>query len=212
MDGRSAEDDQTLEGQANETLFAPFFVEDETGRIMIDPRGAQLDLPCEYDEAVSGYSMSQCTRRFLRRHGLSTSGDTRVSEYAIKPGDSLLAFGTLAENRGLDSMAGAKECDPRSTYVSREAADLQRLEQLEAMGMPQSESLKPPAAEDGTEFDLHPRVVLRTGDDRQPFVLSRQQPQRMIDSLARRSFLDIWGGPALALFSLGLVLKWLGAW
>jgi hypothetical protein len=34
----------------------------------------------------------------------------------------------------------------------------------------------------------------------------------MIDSLARRSFVDIWGGPALAVFSLGLVLKWLGAW
>ena len=215
-DGRSTEDDQTLEGRTTETLFAPFFVEDETGRIMIDPLDAQLDLPCEYDEAVAGESMSQCTRRFLRRHGLSTSGDTRVSEYAIKPGDSLLAFGTLAENRGLDSMAGTKRRDPRGCYISREAADLQRLEQMEAMGVPQGDlqgdSPGPRVAEGSAQFDLHPRVVLRVGDDRQPFVLSRQQPQHMIDSLARRSFVDIWGGPALAVFSLGLVLKWLGTW
>jgi hypothetical protein len=211
-DGRSARDDQTFEARATETLFTPFFVEDETGRLIIDPRGAQLDLPREYDEAVSGDSMSQCTRRFLRRHGLSTSGDTKVSEYAIKPGDSVFVFGTLDENRGLGSMAEATGRDPKGTYVSREAADLQRLEQFEAIGIPPDEF--PPAAHDVDDiaFDLHPGVVLRVGDNHQPFVLSRQQPQRLIDGLARKSVVDIWGGPMLALFSVGLVMKWLGVW
>lgn len=207
--GRSAQDDQTAEARATETLFTPFFVEDETGRLMIDPRGAELDLPYEYDEAVSGGTMSQCTRRFLRRHGLSTTGGTHVSEYAIKPGDSVFVFGTLDENRGLCSMAESREHDRASTYVSREAADLQRLEQLEALGIPQNEL---PAAVEQSDFDLHPRVVLRVGDNRQPFVLSRQQPQRLIEGLARKSVIDIWGGPALALFSLGLVMKGLGLW
>jgi hypothetical protein len=211
-DGRSARDDQTFEARATETLFAPFFVEDETGRLMVDPRGAQLDLPCEYYDAVGTDSMSQCMRRFLRRHGLSTSVDTLVSEYAVKPGDSVFVFGSLDENRGLGSMAEAKGRAAGETYVSREAADLQRREQLDALGIPQGEL--PPAAltDDGIDFDLHPRVVLRVGDNRQPFVLSRQQPQRLIDSLARKSIIDIWGGPALALFSVGLVMKWLGVW
>jgi hypothetical protein len=31
----------------------------------------------------------------------------------------------------------------------------------------------------------------------------------MIDKLARSSIIDIWGGAALALFSLGIVMKWL---
>jgi hypothetical protein len=211
-DGRSTQDDQTLEGRATETLFTPFFVEDETGRLMIDPRGARLDLPYEYDEAVSGNSMSECTRRFLRRHGLSTSGDTTVSEYAIKPGDSILVFGTLGENRGLGSMADANQRDSFGTYVSREAADLQRLEQLEALGLPQSDLRRATPHSNDSDFDLHPRVVLRAGDDRLRFVLSREQPQRMIDALARKSVLGIWGGPAVALFSLGLVMKWLAVW
>jgi hypothetical protein len=211
-DGRSAQDDQTSEARATETLFTPFCVEDDTGRLMIDPRGAQLDLPYEYDEAVSGESMPECTRRFLRRHGLATSGDTRVSEYAIKPGDSVFVFGTLDENRGLGSMAEAKERNPGATYVSREAADLQRLEQLDAIGIPQSAPCPASPADGKPDFDLHPRVVLRVGDDRQAFVLSRQQPQRLLDGLARKSVIDIWGGPALVLFSVGLVMKWLGVW
>jgi hypothetical protein len=202
--GRNAQDEQKFEARATETIFAPFFLEDETGRLMIDPRGAQLELPSEFDEAISANSMSECARRFLRRHGLSTSGETTVSEYVIKPGDSLLVWGALGE-------AGAPGREYQSTCLSREAADLQRREQFDAMGVPPS-GLPEAAANAVADFDLHPRVILCAGQDRQPLVLSRENPQRMIDDLARRSMFDIWGGPALALFSLGLVMKWLGVW
>jgi len=160
-------------------------------------------LPPEYDEGISAESMSESARRFLRRHGLSTSGETTVSEYAIKPGDSLLVLGTLGE-------AGAQGAF-QSKYLTREAADLQRREQFDAMGMLES-GFPAATANDVDGFDLHPRVILHAGVDRQPLVLSRQNPQRMIDNLARRSLFDIWGGPVLALFSLGLVMKWLSVW
>lgn len=205
--GTDAEDNQQPQGRATETLFTPLFVEDETGRLMIDPRGAEIELPSAYDEQISGASMTECSRRFLRRHGLSTSGGTTVSEYAIKPGDPLLVLGTLGESRGLGSMADVETPGDRGTYLSREAADLQRREQLEALGIPLSESRQPVEAADSA-FDLLPRVVLRAGGNR-PFVLSRQTPQRIIDRLAQRSVLDIWGGPAIALLSLGLLLRWL---
>jgi len=207
--GSDAENDQP-QGSATEILFAPFFVEDETGRLMVDPRGAAIELPTEYNEQVSGDSMDECSRRFLRRHGLSTHSVTTVSEYAIKPGDPILVLGLLEENRGLGSMADSEGTGRRGTYLSREAADLQRREQLEAMGIPITQSPEP-ATDADSAFDLHPRVVLQAGRD-QPFVLSRDTPQRMIDNLARRSVLDIWGGPAIALLSLGLLLRWLGLW
>jgi E3 Ubiquitin ligase len=205
--GVDAENDQELQGRATEILFTPFFVEDETGRLMVDPRGAGIELPSEYDEQISGDSMTECSRRFLRRHGLSTYGGTTVSEYAIKPGDPVLVLGTLGENRGLGSMADAEGAGRRTAYLSREAADLQRREELEALGMPITESTEPMPNDDST-FDLHPPTVLQAGSDR-PFVLSRHSPQRMIDNLARRSVLDIWGGPVIALLSLALLLKWL---
>jgi hypothetical protein len=206
--GRDAQNEQELEGRATEILFAPLFVEDETGRVMIDPRGAVIDLPCVYEEQISGTSMAECSRRFLRRHGLSTDGGTTLSEYVIRPGDPIMALGALGEARGPGRIGHGEQTASRSMYLSREAADLQRREELEAMGIPIRESKEPGAsAESG--FDLHPPVVLQRQSE-QPFVLSQQNPQRIIDDLARRSILDIWGGPAIALVSLGLLLRWMG--
>jgi hypothetical protein len=129
-----------------------------------------------------------------------------VTEYTIRPGDPLLVLGTLREsvpisaaNRGLDK-----------GYISAEAADLQRREQLETLGIPARE-LKRTDTEPPPKFNLHPNVILADRDD-EPFVLSREAPQRIIAGLARSSVLGIWGGPALALFSLGLLMKWVGLW
>ncbi len=208
-DGRDAQNEVAFEGRASETLFTPFFLQDETGSLMIDPRGTQLELPPEYDGQVSGSSPADGAARFLERHGLSTQGGTTVTEYAIKPGDSLLVLGCLAENQGLGSMATSPRRTGR-TYLSPEAAEMQRQEQLEALGiiidkLPNKSVLQ-------TTLDEPSRMVLAAGDGRQPFVLSRTNPQRMIESLARRSTADIWCGPIIALASIGLSLWWLGAW
>jgi hypothetical protein len=202
---RNEENEDELEQRAVETIFTPLFVQDETGRLMIDPRGAQLDLPNEYEETIEGESMSECARRFLRRHGLSTAGATTVTECTIKPGDPLLVLGVLGE-----ADPAASGTSAGCGYLSAEAADLQRREQWEAMGIPDREMPASPAPAGG--FDLNPRVILDGGPERGPFVLSRQNPQRMIDYLARRSVFDIWGGPVLAVLSLGLALKALGLW
>lgn len=196
--GQRTENEQPLETRAVESVSTPLFVEDETGRVMIDPRGAELDLPREFEETNSGISMSECARRFLRRHGLSTENETTIAEYAIKPGDPLLVLGTVVE---ASSSVGC---------LSPEAADLQRREQLEAMGLPERE-MPAPALKLADGFDMTPRVVLSSGRNVELFVLSREVPQRMIDGLARRANFGIWSGPALAVFGLAVVLRWLGA-
>jgi hypothetical protein len=206
---RDAGDDRNEKGResyAEETIFTPLFIEDETGRMLVDPLGAQLEIPPEYEEAIETESMSECARRFLVRHGLSTLGNITVTECAIKPGDPLLVLGILMENPANDTA-------PRfgRGYMSREAADLQRREQMEAMGIPAREI--PIEASGATaDFNLHPEVVLTSGTNREPFVLARQNPQRIVDDLARSSMWGIWGGAVLALFSLGLVVQWLGLW
>ena len=195
--GARAENEERRESRAVESIFTPFFVEDETGKLMVDPRGAELDLPQEYDETVSIASMSECARRFLQRHGLSAQSETIVSEYAIKPGDPLLVLGRLGEAHS------------PSTYLSAEAADLQRREQLEAMGVPPGEM--PEWRSDSAEgFDLLPPVLLTNSEDGEPLILSRELPKGMIDGLARQATFNIWVGPPLALFGLWLCLKWLG--
>jgi hypothetical protein len=205
--GRDAQDQEKPEGRISETLFTPLFVQDETGSLMIDPRGALLEIPPEYNEHISGMSMAESARRFLHRRGLTDVGDTTVTEYAIKPGDPLLVLGSLSENPGLGTLAD-RFAGKHGTYLSREAADLQRYEQLDALGI-----RDPQLAQESASVaagNQHPPLLLCKGSNNAPFVLSRQTPQRIIDDLARRSTLRIWGGPLLTLLSLALLLKYSG--
>jgi hypothetical protein len=61
-------------------------------------------------------------------------------------------------------------------------------------------------------FDLHPRVVVGKAKSDEPFILARQRPERMVDNLAGRTHLAIWGGALLALLSVALLLKGLNLW
>jgi E3 Ubiquitin ligase len=55
-------------------------------------------------------------------------------------------------------------------------------------------------------FDLHSPVVLRKENDVQPFIISRRSPRELVEELAGRSLLYIWGGPMLALASLAYLI------
>lgn len=79
------------------------------------------------------------------------------------------------------------------------------------MGVPEND-LPKASATVVAGFDLSPETVLGKGGDREPFVLSRETPQRMIAGMAKSAVFDIWGGPALALLSLGLLTRWLNLW
>lgn len=208
--GRNRRNEDEIESRAVETIYAPLFIEDETGRLMIDPSGAQLDLGYEYDEVIGGASMSEAARRFLRRHGLSDVGETSVTESVIKPGDPLLVVGTLEENPR-SKLLGGSSAGRRVGYLSLEAADLERREEMEAMGIPLDQSSELTSVAVG-EFDLVPEAILGRGAGRRLFVLSHENPRGMIEALARESAFDIWGGPGLTLFSVGLVLRWFGVW
>jgi hypothetical protein len=118
-------------------------------------------------------------------------------------------MGTLTENHLVPAETSGQSLE--AGYLSREAADLQRREQMEGMGIP-IRDLPPGNLEPSVDFKLHPEIVLASGSDREPFVIARQNPQRIVADLARSSIFGIWGGAALALLSFGLVVKWLGLW
>jgi hypothetical protein len=92
---------------AEDNFHVPFFLDDNTGKLLIDPRGAELDLHCDFkrefsdsifssDDAIPGE-----VRTFLARHNVSSDRKTRVEEYCIKPKNALFILGTLAENPGV---------------------------------------------------------------------------------------------------------------
>jgi hypothetical protein len=89
---------------AGECMHLPFFVDDKTGRMLVDPRGADLDLHCDFEEQFCDSfftvkdSAPDNVRRFLGRHAIIT----KVQEYCIKPKNSLFILGTLSENPGVE--------------------------------------------------------------------------------------------------------------
>ncbi len=93
---------------AGECMHVPFFVDDNTGRVLVDPRGADLDLHRDFEQEFCDSFFTTKdpapgnVRNFLARHGIATSNKIKVEEYCIKPHNSLFILGTLGENPGLE--------------------------------------------------------------------------------------------------------------
>jgi hypothetical protein len=88
---------------ADESLYVPFFIEDPTGRVLVDPRGAELDVHCNFKDrfGVSYFAadmMPANVSAYLARNGLAGCDGTRIEEYCIKPDYPLFVLGTLGAN------------------------------------------------------------------------------------------------------------------
>jgi hypothetical protein len=93
---------------AAECMHVPFFLDDNTGHMMVDPRGADLDLHQDFQQEFcdSFFTMKEeappNVHSFLSLHGISTSNKIKVEEFCIKPKNALFLLGTLDENPGLE--------------------------------------------------------------------------------------------------------------
>jgi hypothetical protein len=93
---------------AGESMHVPFFVDDNTGCVLVDPRGADLDLHRDFEQEFCDSFFTtkdpapNNVRRFLARNGIVTNNKIKVEEYSIKPKNSLFILGTLSENPGLE--------------------------------------------------------------------------------------------------------------
>jgi E3 ubiquitin ligase len=104
---RSGKNNQWVKVAA-ESMHVPFFLDDNTGKVMVDPRGAELDLHRDFQQEFcdSFFTTKQPAPpnvfAFLARHGVSTTNKIKVEEFCIKPKNALFLLGTLDENPGLE--------------------------------------------------------------------------------------------------------------
>ena len=117
---------QEWEKVADETLNLPFFIDDSTGQLLIEPLGADLDVHHdfhqEYDASFFSLNLNAVPPRlsvFLSRHGVLSGRRLRIEECSIKPEDSLFAAGTLTENPGVQ----VRPFSPRNDSPRDSAAD-----------------------------------------------------------------------------------------
>lgn len=92
-----------------ETLHVPFYLDDGSGKLLVDPRGAEMDLPSTFQQEyhpslpMPGSKIPGAVVEFLARHGIDPQPGIKVEEYCIRPKSPLFALGTLSQNPGLDA-------------------------------------------------------------------------------------------------------------
>jgi E3 Ubiquitin ligase len=192
--------DRSWRKAAEESLSTPFFLDDGTGKLMVDARGAQSELEAvfseEYEHTVPDYA-----QHFLNRHGVSSGMPVKLEEYAVRAGQTLFAMGTLRETTPEDSSGSNR-------FLSAEAAELQREEEIGGVILPGSVATRQKTVPQ-KQFDVAPKVVLGSSTNR-PLFLSARSQRAIVQDLAWRSAFYIWAGPLLTLFCFWYLLSTLG--
>jgi hypothetical protein len=94
--------------EADESLHVPFYLDDGTARVLINPQGAEMDIHRDFQEEFSHSLFSSSLEipanigGFLTAHGVDTSAKVKIEEYCIKPKNALFVLGTLASNLGIE--------------------------------------------------------------------------------------------------------------
>ena len=262
---------------AEETLHLPFFIDDATGQLLVEPLGADLDLHRDFREeyassffssslSLDGDGVPPRVSVFLSRHGVAPARRLRVEERSIKPEDALFIAGTLTENPGVQ----VRSFSPRSDYPNNAAPDnaseqlptpeiirlangaapsttqgmsqqakiaaaltragITNPEAWSAAGVPyqamaveeniniyaasvaahDEQSRDESAPHDDQRklpaFNLNPAVVLMKGENNSTFVISFRSQKEFVSTLAWKSAAMVWGGAAIALLGLYVLL------
>jgi hypothetical protein len=93
----------------DESLCVPFFLEDGTGRVLIDPQGAMMDVHTSFSDEIPASIfhkdglMPPNLRDFLTTRGLVPYEKIRLRQSTIPEGFPLFVFGTLGENKAGNS-------------------------------------------------------------------------------------------------------------
>ncbi len=175
-------------GDCQETLCVPFFLDDGTGKLLIDPRGAETDFEPSFSEDVE-WDSAPC----------------------IRANDRLFVTGTLQDNPAIDQMnENSGRCSQAGglRYLSPEAADLQR--ELAFPGLEKLPASARFSIQKQNELNVNPPVLLMKGRSEDLFLISWSSRRCMLRGLAFYSAICIWGGPILTLSCLYILLTRLG--
>lgn len=228
----------------DESCYVPFFLQDSTGRVLIDPQGAEMDVHRSFSDEISASYfrtrdlLPSHIRDFLVKRGQVPYEKIKIEEHVIQPAYPLFVFGTLGDNPGHVAWT------PQPQVASRKASSVHvQLNVAPGFGItwrtPATGSQVVPehaaaimspvgaplpaavlagpaplgaAAEENPRiasdpsFELHPSAAICKGQHGDPYTISCRSQKEVVESLAWKSTLYIWGGPVLGMVCLYLLL------
>ncbi|HLK33545.1 MAG TPA: GIDE domain-containing protein [Terriglobales bacterium] len=157
----------------DDRLHVPFYLEDETGRVLVDPSNAELDIHRDFQQEyqhglLQDDPIPDNVGHFLAMHAVSRDHPIKIEEYCIKPKNALFILGTLGENPGVEvndmpvrsDGTGSHPAAPAFRHAPPDPAELRaRAAFASAMGfhapapMPHAASSTPTPANPAVEVD-----------------------------------------------------------
>lgn len=159
-----------------------FFVEDNTGRIRVDPENAELDVPPELE-----YATDSGLARLL---GLTLS---RLNSAKVSSNDIPALFSSYCASRGI-SFHGRMRFTERNICPGDPVYVLGSAEEIAGVQ------------------DEHERIVIRKGRHHPWFFISEGSEKEALSKLRLSIGLHVFGGTALALACLAYLLYKFGMW
>jgi hypothetical protein len=182
----------------------PFFLKDDTGSVVIDPRGAETNLPLRY---------------------IQREGDRRYKEYNITEQEPIYVLGTAKRTDTIEDRIH-KEVEARIREVVENPEEKQKLDVNKDMWIDEKEwemareKVKREVTEEfsraGKEFqrsahtvpDQLENVIIGKGELEKHFLLSNKSEREMISHYKYKSFFYTIGGALLTLLCLKIILSY----
>jgi hypothetical protein len=155
----------------NESLYVPFYLDDGTGKVLVDPQGAEMDVHRDFVDEIPAVAFStksllpENVQNFLTIRGAIPYEKVKVEEQVIKPDYPLFVFGTLGDNKAADSWSA----QPHNEVSRGNPFSLQFNLQGDGVLGRAAESLMGQIP--GVQFE---RVMPQTSGARNPVVVSDQ--------------------------------------
>ena len=161
----------------------PFYLEDETGRVMVYPQGASISAGHIVQEQTGGFGVPEPYAGFMEARGLPlrhlwSLGPMRFQERTLEEGTSVYVLGRACPR-------------PQAVAVSMDDEVALEATGTDAIGAAHVRS-----------HDTGCSAVIRRGARDPAFLISDRSEKTMTLEYGLRAFAGLIGGPLLALFGL----------
>ncbi len=203
MSSSGKDTDRSLNRRGTEAGGMPFYLQDQTGKVLVDAREAELDVVCTADRTVRGGHCSSIRKALFGEGDPLLSPSNKVTDYALET-YAIEVLGTRDES--WNPFAFIKEIapdhDPDSGRIASYRYHLREYCIVPDRWYDATGTCVPnPQPLDDTD-----RNLIGKGKHEKTFLISDKSEKGFELALRDRALVRIFGGGILAVIGLGVIL------
>lgn len=210
---------------AGDDSICPFGLNDETGKVMVNPVGAEINFSSSNYDFTSGSlfgggAIPADLINFMEANNIRyrtwfSNSKMRFTEWVIAPGDIIFIVGTALKNESFASDYQAdlnkkieelKHDPEQMKKITDSNGELNISEWDAAVEALKNKVMLEELAKAGS-IDHASGLVIQKGDDEKTFIISEKSEKELLSSLMLQSFAETFGGAVLASVCIYLLMS-----